>query len=214
MTKKQHHEKLSPEEEQMILEQLEKPAVASAGDSGGEDEQPASSKDLPKAETFEERKKRIAAELERKEEEIEDLQNELMSIQEEEYLLQLRECADLLKSHGVYVEDLHRYITHTKDKKLSSHPFPICETTKFELSDAAMAAASTSAKTTAPKTSATKPVSPPKFFNPANHAETWSGRGAEPAWATPFRIGSGNPRFYSHEINIETQTRAGTYKPA
>lgn len=213
MTKKQKIDELTPEEI-FELEQLENSTAGTVDDWGSAEEKPVSSKDMPKAESFEDRKKRLAAELKRKEEEMEALENELLDIEEAEYLAQVQECADFLESRGVYAEDLSRYIDHTKDKKLSGHPFDVRFTKKFREKDAAIAAASTGAKTMAPKATATKPASPPKYFNPANHAETWSGRGAEPAWATPFRLGTGNPRFYSGEIDIAIQTKAGTYKPA
>lgn len=45
----------------------------------------------------------------------------------------------------------------------------------------------------------------PKYQNPANPAETWSGRGAEPAWATAYRTSAegAKPRTYKPEILIK-----------
>lgn len=52
----------------------------------------------------------------------------------------------------------------------------------------------------------TDPPPPPKYRNPANHKEVWSGRGAEPAWATPHRL-QDKPRVYGEAIHADKQRR-------
>lgn len=50
-----------------------------------------------------------------------------------------------------------------------------------------------------------KEKAPSKYFNPANSSDVWSGRGAEPAWATPFNITPEGvtKRVYKDEIKIK-----------
>lgn len=67
----------------------------------------------------------------------------------------------------------------------------------------------------APKAAKTK--LPPKYFNPANHAETWAGVGSRPpSWASPYLLSAPGvtPRVWSDDISIEVQRAAGVYKGA
>lgn len=182
MTKKQNAEELTPDD-LLALEQLEKPASGTAGDWGTAEEKPAPSKDMPKAETFEDRKKRLAAELKRKEEEMEELENALADLEEAEYLAQVQECAAFLESRGVLVADVSYYLARQNDPKLkhltaAGVPWSFM---KFR-SMPNKATGTATAKTTAPK----KAPAPPKFKNPTT-GETHSGRGQLPAWLKEAR---------------------------
>lgn len=179
MTKKQKTEELTPDD-LLALEQLEKPAAGTAGDWGTVEEKPAASKDMPKAETFEDRKKRLAAELKRKEEEMEELENALADLEEAEYLAQVQECAAFLESRGVLVADLSYYLARQNDPKLKSLTAggPWC----FSKFSSMTNKGTGTAKTTAPK----KAPAPPKFKNPTT-GETHSGRGQLPAWLKEAR---------------------------
>lgn len=181
MTKKQKTDELTPEEVRE-LEQLEKPA-GTAGDWGTAEEKPASSKDTPKAESFDDRKKRLAAELKRKEEEMEELENALADLEEAEYLAQVQECAAFLEARGVLVADVSYYLARQNDPKLKHLTAAGAPWGFMKFSSLANKATGTgTAKTTAPK----KAPAPPKFKNPAT-GETHSGRGQLPAWLKEAR---------------------------
>lgn len=187
MTKKQQPEKLSPDEEQMILEQLEQPAAGTAGDWGtAEEEKPATAKDLPKVETTEERKKRIAAELKRKEEEMEQLENELADLEEAEYLAKVIECADFLEARGVLVADVSYYLARQNDPKLKHLTAAGAPWGFMKFSPMMNKALHGTAKTVAPTTATKKAPAPPKFKNPTT-GETHSGRGQLPVWLKEAR---------------------------
>jgi DNA-binding protein H-NS len=67
----------------------------------------------------------------------------------------------------------------------------------------------------APTKPARAPIKP-KYFNPEDYSETWSGIGSRtPKWTHKYltSVPGARPRTYSDEINIVIQTKAGVYKP-
>lgn len=52
---------------------------------------------------------------------------------------------------------------------------------------------------------------PDKYFNPDNPTETWSGRGAKPAWILPFRISPWDekPLVFDEQVHIKNHPTLG-----
>ena len=138
---------------------------------------------MPKTETNEQRFLRLEKELE---ETIQALDRE----KAEKYEQKVKEVAETMRANGVFVEDVAAYLSKGKRPDVWPSHWKATRGTKRKKS--------------------AKPV--PLYFNPANPAETWSGRGREPEWATPFQT-SNKPRKYKDAISIETQTAKGKYKP-
>jgi hypothetical protein len=109
-------ERLTAEEE-LALEQLVQLQAGVAEDWGAVELSKLEKKEAVKVETLDERKRRLEGEYESAKRQLEQIDAELTSAEDEEeegYLENVRECADALKKRGVDIVDLTYYLERVK----------------------------------------------------------------------------------------------------
>ena len=113
--------------------------------------------------------------------------SQLASIQKQKELLLKKEVALKAQSHGKILKDI---VKMAKDAGLSLQDI----SQAFNQKSSAKSKSNNSlAKPPSGKASVGKPHTmkgvklPPKYKNPANHTQTWTGRGVDPSWVAKLR---------------------------